>query len=218
MKTTQTFLKGGLALLLAAGTARASTPVTGTYVEVRNANVFAGACHFGSEYQTLGRDAILSWHLKSGQRSGADLAGLSVVAVIAGENNLAEAGAARSSIIYTDARASREQAAALVVLAREMAGASLGAVKEVRAGDVSFAAAGDDVSVAIPGAVTVKASRLADRACCVMPYRVWYRPLGAVEHPIVGNVRQNSYAASGLDATWSAPGQNGAFIGEFSSR
>ncbi|HET6385843.1 MAG TPA: DUF1326 domain-containing protein [Armatimonadota bacterium] len=213
-------LSGGVALLTvcAAAAAAAAPPksaVTGTYLEARDANVFVGACHFGSEYQSMGRDAILAWHITSGVRDGVSLAGLNVVAVVAGQNNLAVSGAARSSVIYLDENANPAQKAALEALAKEESGTSLGEVRAVHTSAIHFAAAGDTFGIAVPGVVDVNATRLADRACCIMPYRVWYKPLAHVTHPIVGSALRNQYSGHDLNTTWNYPDQNSAFIGTF---
>jgi hypothetical protein len=46
---------------LAAVPAAAGDTLTGRYVEVRTAAVFAGACHYNGEVVTRGRDAILAF-------------------------------------------------------------------------------------------------------------------------------------------------------------
>ena len=216
MKVLRT-VTAALALAGVAATAAVAAPKTlsGVYLEARDANVFVGACHFGSEYQEHGRDALLAWHVTSGARNGVSLDGLNVVAAVTADNNLAEAGAARQSVIYIDSRASAAQAAALTSLAKEAAGKNLGTVTSVRIAPVHFQSAGDRFSVEVPSVLAVTASRLADRACCIMPYQVWYHPLATVTKPIVGTALQNRYSGRDLNTSWSYPGQNSAFIGDF---
>jgi len=63
----------GLTAALVAGAAAcasAAPAVTGDYVEARSCNVFAGPCHFGSEYTTAGREAVMAWHVRGGAYSG----------------------------------------------------------------------------------------------------------------------------------------------------
>src|SRR3954451_16168243 len=90
------------ALLAASGT----TSVTGDYVEARTAEVFAGGCIMGSEGEAAGREAILAWRVSRGQVNGVSLDGLSVVAVVAGDNNLSthEVGGAAPTQIRTAIR------------------------------------------------------------------------------------------------------------------
>ena len=62
--------------------------VTGTYVEARTAEVFAGACIMNGEAATGGREALLAWKVDRGQVNGVALDGLAVVAALAGDTNL----------------------------------------------------------------------------------------------------------------------------------
>ena len=44
--------------------------MTGTYVEARTAEVFAGACIMNGEAATTGREALLAWKVDRGQVNG----------------------------------------------------------------------------------------------------------------------------------------------------
>src|SRR5207302_7067764 len=88
--------------------------IRGEYVEVRTASVFAGACHYNGELMTAGRDALMAWHVTSGEWNGVDLTGASVVVVVSADDNLSNESAARRSEIIIDERASHTQAAALL--------------------------------------------------------------------------------------------------------
>jgi hypothetical protein len=90
-------------------------------------------------------------------------------------------------------------------------------VKTTHRAPIDYTASGDRFSVDVRGVAGIKASRLADRACCIMPYKVWYHPLAPVQKPIVGEAMENQYTGHDLNASWSYPGQNSAFIGEFTS-
>ena len=67
-----------------ASPAAAAPSVTGTYVEARTAEVFAGGCVMNSEAETMGRQALLAWRVDRGSVSGVSLDGLSVVAALSG--------------------------------------------------------------------------------------------------------------------------------------
>jgi hypothetical protein len=77
-----------LAALLAAAPAAA---ISGHYLEARTADVYTGPCFANSEVNLAGREAILAWRVADGGWNGMDLAGLSVVAVIAAEATLGDA-------------------------------------------------------------------------------------------------------------------------------
>src|SRR5437762_13748377 len=78
----------GLSSLMFVSLAARSASVTGTYVEARTAEVFAGACVMNGEAATTGREAILAWKVDRGQVNGVTLDGLAVVAALASDTNL----------------------------------------------------------------------------------------------------------------------------------
>src|SRR5947199_2683398 len=93
----------GLTTALIAGSATcasAAPAVTGDYIEARSCNVYAGPCHFGSEYTTAGREAVMAWHVRHGAYAGQPLDGLAAVAVVVSDDNLAVTGAPRRTVFY----------------------------------------------------------------------------------------------------------------------
>src|SRR5678815_1259238 len=91
-----------------------SVSLSGDYVEVRTASVFAGACHYNGEVVTTGRDAMMAWNVTSGKWQDVDLSGVRVLAIVSSDANLGESNAARQSEIIIDSNASRTQALAMV--------------------------------------------------------------------------------------------------------
>src|SRR5713226_4898262 len=118
------------AALIAGAAARASAApaATGDYVEARTCNVYAGPCHFGSEYTTAGREAVMAWRVQRGDYAGQTLDGLSAVAVVVADDNLALAAAPRRTVFYIDGRATSAQREAFLHLLRAKAGADFGSV------------------------------------------------------------------------------------------
>src|SRR4051794_12082537 len=102
-----------LAAVLLSGPAAASE-VTGRYIEARTASVFAGACHYGGEVVTRGRDAVLGFAIDHGRADGVDLAGVRAMAVVSSDENLAAADAPRRSIVVVDRHATKAQTDALL--------------------------------------------------------------------------------------------------------
>jgi hypothetical protein len=187
--------------------ALASAP-RGHYVEARTASVLAGACHYGGEATTQGREALLAWSFEGGAWRGRELAGSKVVAVVAGESNLAEGGA-RRSVLYADGR-NREAALALV---RERYGDALGNVVRVVEAPIDARFSDEGYAVAIEGVAELSGEKLPDRACCAMPQSVWYAPIGEVAGRVVGQSRVFRYADESLGPVWSRADHNDAFVG-----
>src|SRR3954465_3466451 len=119
----------------------AATPatVTGTYVEARTAEVFAGACVMNGEAATTGREALMAWKVDHGQVNGVSLDGLSVVAALAADANLGiheiggESTTARAAL-FVDSRATPAQRKALVAMVKSAAGDLIGSVVQETAG------------------------------------------------------------------------------------
>ena len=195
--------------------APAGEDVRGRYVEARTASVYAGACHYGGEATTDGREALLAFHVESGTRSGVDLADGDVVVLVRGEANLADARAPRRSIVYVSASEPRERREALAATIRERCAPDVGAVDEVRAIDLSLRITDDGYAVRAPGLFELDGAAMPDRACCKMPYNVWYAPFVRVEKPLVGLNRSFVSSDKALGTVWSRPGENAAFLGRF---
>src|SRR5438128_1652319 len=138
----------GAALLAASAACVSAAPaVTGDYVEARSCNVYAGPCHYGSEYTTAGREAMMAWHVRQGSSAGQALDGLTAVAATAADDNLAIASAARRTVFYVDERATPAQRDALVALLKARTGADFGRVVAVRSTPIRFEASTDGMRV-----------------------------------------------------------------------
>jgi hypothetical protein len=210
-------------LLLLALVAKDPAPVAGRCVEARTASVFAGACHYGAEATTGGREAVIAWRFDGGRRSGVDLAGFQVVAAIAGDANLAESGTARRSVLYVSERATEVQRRAGLDLVESAYGAVLGRVLEERAVPLEVSFAGEIYRVACGASpegrtIELAGALLPDRACCKMPYAVWYRPLVPIAGAIVGENRTFRSTERALGEVWDRPDENASFSGTFEIR
>jgi hypothetical protein len=187
----------------------------GQYVEARTASVFAGACHYGSEYTTAGREALLAWHFEGGSWHGVDLTGANVALAVAGEENLAEAGGAHHAFVYTDAKCSSERRAAAVDFVMASCRELAGEVRGVKCTELAVAFDGERFSVVAPELFELRGSLLENRECCKMPYDVWYAPFVDVVHPIVGCNAIFSFEDRALGPIWKRSGQNETFVGRF---
>jgi hypothetical protein len=194
----------------------------GRYVEARTASVFAGACHYGGEAATAGREALLAWRIERGSFAGVDLAGVEIAALVAAERNLAEPGP-RRALVRVDAQLDAARArAALLWLATTRRGA-LGDVLEVELGPLEIAFEGDGYRVRgaqVPEGASfdLDGATLADRACCAMPQDVWYRPFEALEGRLVGLDARFRASSDGLGVRFARAGDNEAFTGSFGAR
>jgi len=193
--------------------------VTGTYVEARTSEIFAGACVINGEAATAGREALLAWKVDSGRFNGVSLDGLSVVAAVVGDANLSvqEIGgdvANTRAALFVDARATEPQRRALVAMARALAGRVVSTIAEVTPASIEFVAGDSDIQVAVPTArLRVRKDMEHDSTC---GNKKWFDPLSTVHHADLGIAVENAFSGASLGTKWSDPNKRSAFFGTFS--
>lgn len=210
----------------------------GRYVEARTAAVFAGACHYGAQLTTQGREAVVAWSFEGGVWNGQPLAGVDVVCAIAAPANLIEADAAggterRHSVVYVSKGAEPGARDAAVALVRERYARLLGEVREVRPAAIAFRSDERAYEVTVDGELALEGGLVLDR-CCKMELQVWYAPFaksragtaeraqlgerlggGDVFDIEVGCSEVFRYRARRLGPVWERIGENNAFVGRF---
>lgn len=197
---------------------------SGLYLEARNATVWGGACHIGSQAVSQGAHAVQGWAFDAGSEGGVDLAGVRVAVAVEGTANLQgdevfRTGevADRRSVVWVDAPNAEARDAAVAHVRRA---ARLGAVLDVVEADVSVTRDGDAFAIVVPGVLDLAGDAIPDRSCCTMPESRWYAPLAAAaEGSIVGNPSrcrfEGASASGGALAGWAFEGENSAFIASF---
>ncbi len=210
------------ALLLSAAPLTAwtnPTLVTGDYVEVRTAEVYTGGCILGSEWESLGRDAIMAWRVSSGAVNGASLDGLSVVAVVSGDRNLgAESlGALPPSVVkavmLVDERATAAQRDALLAMARGLAPSLTRDIIDIKAVPISFARDGADVKVTAAEARLDVTTTFDHSPTCGATR--WFDPLAQTTKAELGLARSHEWSGAAPGATWVQTDRKAAFVGSF---
>ena len=191
----------------------ADVALSGDYVEGRTASVYAGACHYGGEYTIAGREAVLAWSISAGRIGGVELAGTSLVAIVSGDQNLAEADVQKRSVVFLPEGVSEAQREALLGwLDPEL----VGEVTNLVLTDVSCVRADEVFSVRAGEAVALEGSLLPNRECCAMPFNVWYSPFVELENALVGCTESFACENDELDLHFSSNGENCVFTGQFS--
>jgi len=215
-----------LAMLLAAApawatdaTSTAATSVSGTYVEARTAEVFAGGCVMNSEAETMGRQALLAWRVDRGNVAGVSVDGLSVVAALSGTHNLGmremggEAPTLVKALMYVDERATPAQRDALVSMARAAIGDLALRVVDVQAVPIAFDRTHHAASVQAGDAeLQVEAHIHHDPSCGAMQ---WFHPLSRGAKAEVGLTRNQTFTGQALGTRWQQIDKRSAFVGTF---
>jgi hypothetical protein len=199
--------------------ALAGETITGSYVEARTAEVFAGGCIMSSEAETIGRQAVLAWRIDQGGFDGQSLDGLRVVAAVSGDRNLGireiggEAPTSVRAVVYVDERATPAQQRALARLAQSLSRGLISEVVSVTPVAIAFDETTDAFAVSAGEArLQVRKSIEHGPACGAMK---WFTPFTAVDDARIGTTAVHAFSGRGLDTRWSAPNRRSAFFGEF---
>ena len=184
-----------------APTTPAVSTVHGDYVEARTASVFAGACHYNGERVTEGRSAVLAWNIAGGSFKGIDLAGVRMVAAVAGDENLAEPGRAHRSELVIDAPTDAQRTAAAGWVKAQL-GERLGTIVGVKPMVITFKREAGETTVSAKGVAAMSVRAMPDAACCAQPNLVWYEPMMPVTGRRVGSTWQRSDENSAIYGTF----------------
>jgi hypothetical protein len=224
---------GVLALAVAAPAFAAD--IQGDYIEARTADVFTGPCFSNSEVYITGHQAVVAWKVRQGSWQGVDLSGLSVAAAIRGTTTFSEDNpAAARAVLIVDERATPAQRAALIALAKTLAGERLAHVVAVKTSLINLT-----VEDHVPGAPA--ASEHKGHALPQAPQGAFWapdlaeivtRPLTDTDHlcgnevvayqPLSKGVTAqpaytlgNRFKGKGLNTTWDDQNCRGSFVGHF---
>jgi hypothetical protein len=208
-----------LALTLPAGAAG----ITGQYIEARTCDVWTGPCYANAEVNLAGKHAILGWKIDRGAFNGVSLDGLGVVAIVAASDTLGvpQTGAGKA-VLIVDRRASGEQRAALVALAKKQGGALVANVVAVEVASVDFTlcpCADGGCAVLQAGAARIETRCLdhkGDKVCG--NESAFFPPLtpGVTAKPAVAV--ESSFQGKGVNETWRETNRRGAYLGTFQVR
>lgn len=187
----------------------------GLYVEGRSATVFAGACHYGSEYGSRGREAVLGFSFDGGEHQGQSFAGLDLVCVVTAEGNLGQDEAARRSTLFLPGEATPAQRAALVDWLRANHADVVGSILAQRTLEVHVGREGAAFRIEAGEYARLEATALPDDSCCTMPFQVWYEPLVSVRERRVGTASRFHAAEPVCEARFRISEENCVFYGRF---
>lgn len=216
MKTKIFTLTAIVLLLIVAGTfATQPETVQGEYLEARSVSVYVGACHYGAEYVEGGREATLVWNIRQGTWKGVSLDGLTVVAVVTAQNNLAIDTTTRRSVLYLDEKATSEQRTTLIDLITTKRSELLGEIVSTENASIAFTKQGVKYDLRVGKVLTLSVSRYPCQNC-TQPHQIWYKPLEQLDTPIVSKSTTYCYQDKILSVTWNCgEDTNNVFVGDF---
>jgi hypothetical protein len=195
--------------------------IRGDYLETRSADVYTGQCFANGEVNLVGKEAILAWHVQTGEWDGVPLQGLTVAAAVRANGTLGdpyESPYPAKAVLLVDDQASAQQQAALVHFAKHMGGELLKNIVQVIPTQMELA-----VSAEHHGAAMLRAGKFAtiqtrgiggkDHLCGNEV--TFYPPLTETAHSMPAVALTDSYSGPGLDVSWDLHGKRSAFVGTF---
>lgn len=223
--------------LLSCAVASAGEPVQvrGDYLEARTADVFTGPCFSNSEVFIVGDRAVMAWKVTEGSYQGVDLSGLGVAAALRGSSTFSEDRPEQAeAVLIVDQRADSDQRAALIAMAKELAGDRLSNVVTVETAEIELTvdttchleAHGpthkQHIMPLAPPA-QFKAAGLAEIAtrpldaedCLCGNEVVAYPPLSQGVEALPAFTLGHAFRGAGLDSTWDDPNCRSSFVGRF---
>jgi hypothetical protein len=210
-----------LAVATLAAPVVASDSVSGTYLESRTCQVYTGPCFANAETALAGREAVMAWNIEQGTKNSVNLAGLSVVMVVRGNDTLAYQGVEDpqelKSAIIVDAKANAAQREALVAFVKEHTGRAGKEVVRIDAAPIEMCLDSVELKGNLKAGDCVKLStRKAKPGDCICSNEVaFYPPLAKVNRFAPGVAIEAEYKGTGLGATWSTPESRSVYMGEF---
>jgi hypothetical protein len=195
--------------------------IRGDYLETRSADVYTGQCFANGEVNLVGNEAILAWHVQSGNWDGIPLDGLTVVAAVRAQGTLGdpyENPYPAHAVLLVDDQASEPQRAALVSFAHRMGGELLSQVEQVITAPMELVVNHQQHGVALLRAgqfATVQTRSIGDQDHLCGNEVTFYPPLTELAHSMPAVALTDAYHGPGLGVDWESHGKRSAFVGSF---
>ena len=178
------------------------SPVTGQYLEDRSSRVYGCPCEWSSEYVSYGREAVLAWKVESGEFEGESLAGLRLVAALAGEFTLSEPSSLRHSTVFVDSEASAAQRTAGVAWLRSRYGDVLGRVLGVHVAPIEFKVDSESATVRVADLLEVQMRRANFLEDTLSWASLLFDPLIKLASSTLGTTTNAQFSGPDLQIRW----------------
>jgi hypothetical protein len=207
--------------LLTLSTSVLGQQIRGDYIETRSADVYTGQCFANGEVNLVGDEAILAWHVQSGEWDGVPLDGLTVAAAVHANATLGDPYAnpyPARAVLLVDDQANPRQRSALIAFAHQMGGELLRHAQQVIPAPMELVVNPEHHGVALLRAgqfATVQTRPVNNKDHLCGNEVTFYPPLTQLTHSMPAVALTDSYRGPGLDVDWEAHGRRSAFVGTF---
>ncbi len=218
----KTFVLAAVAALTLSSTLAAE--VRGSYLETRNAEIYASHCFANSESGIKGDLAVMAWNVDSGVVAGADLSGLSVVAVVKASSTIGDPFGnplPTKTMLIFDSEATEAQRAALEKLARESAGEMISEVVATETAPINMDFHGNmhaKVATLTAGElvkVSTRAIEDSDSLCHLD--NIYYQPMVELDHAMAAHALQQSVRYDAVGVNMNEYRRSSVYIGSFAA-
>lgn len=212
-----------LVLVATLGAAQASE-IRGTYLEARNAEIYASHCFANSELGLRGNLAVMAWQIEKGSAEGVSLDGLSVVAVVRANATLGDPFTTpypAKAVLIVDERANAEQRAALESFVKDAGGRLVETIVRTDAAPIglSFDGSIHDRRATLTAGELVKVRtrpiKASDSLCHLDD--LYYGPLVKLDHAMPAFSLETSFNGEGLNMQFNGVNRSNAFMGTFTT-
>ncbi len=216
----RTLLAVAVATILGAAPVSAAG-ITGKYIEARTCDVYVAPCVANAEMNLTGKHAVLGWKVDKGSLDGVKLDGLSIVAVVAASDTLGmKQTRPAEAVLIVDGKASSQQRAALIHLAKREAGDLVKHVISVKTAPIDLnlghCKGGSCASLKAGDLATVETRCLDgdhDKTCG--NEGAFYPPLAKDAKARVAVAVEHSFQGKDFNETWQHADRRAAYVGSF---
>ena len=200
---------------------RAAEPLRGTYVEARTCQVYTGPCFANGEVGSTGKDAILTWHIKSGDLNGVELKGHTVAVIVRASHTLGFNGfddaTTTKAIVIVDSSADDSEAVALQQFALAQTGLEASQIADVyrREIEMNFDMTELTATVKVEDFASLETRKARKGDCICSNESAYYPPLTKLKGFVPGVTIEGDVSARRLGGRWSIPDSRTAYLGTF---
>ena len=214
-----------LCVALAASATLTGSEIRGTYIESRNAEIYASHCFANSEVGITGDLAVMAWDIEHGSYKGVSIAGTKVVAVVNATstigNPFGDPLPAKAMLVF-DEGTSGPQRLALAAFVKAQGGALTANVVHTDTAPVEIDFHGsihDRVATLRAGQIVsleTREIRGSDSLCHLDD--IYYQPLVALDHAMPAFAIEQSFRGDGLGHKMHEYKRSSAYLGTFTVR
>jgi hypothetical protein len=209
-------------LVLVVGVAGAAN-IQGTYLEARDAEIYASHCYANSEMNLRGELAVMGWKIEHGAVNNVSLDGLGVVAVVRASATLGDpfnSPYPAKAVLIVDERATPEQRAALESFVKNAAGRLVETIVRTDVAPINLTFDGSihesRATLTAGNLVKIKTRPIhASDSLCHLD-DVYYGPLVQLDHAMAAFSTQTMFHGKGLDTRFDGANRSNAYLGTFS--